>query len=129
MKEIITDQWQMLLPEEWFAEQEDETIIIMDEDEVSCVEITTLLPDAGSDTQTMLQSLVSENSCFKTALAEMDAYYHEQEDDGMFWREWFCDAEDFVLIVSHGCELENRGMDDSAVDEMLSTLLIMEDEA
>ena len=125
MQELTTDLWSMLLPEDWEAEQEGETISIVDEDEASIIEITPLVPEDGKGSQALLDELV-EGEAKKTTLAGLPALYREFEDDDMFWREWFCDAGTFVLVVSHGADISNRNMDDDAVDELLSTLLLVE---
>ncbi|HEY9034247.1 MAG TPA: hypothetical protein VIN71_09935 [Pseudomonadales bacterium] len=124
MKELNCDLWSMLLPAEWFAEQEDETVMIVDEDEASIIEITPLLAEQG-DSKALLASL--QDGKLSTSLAGLPALYSEFVEDEMFWREWFCDAGGFVLAISHGCDESNRGMDDAAVDEMLATLLINEE--
>ncbi|CAA0108287.1 Uncharacterised protein [BD1-7 clade bacterium] len=121
MKQITTDAWMMLLPEEWHAEQDDETIVITDEDEVSVIEISTLLPEKRVSVDELLQ-VMTEGRGHKTLLAELDALYSEFEEDDMYWREWFCKADNCVIAVSHGTDIDNRGMDDSTVDEILSTL-------
>lgn len=126
MLELTTDLWSILLPEEWEAEQDGETVIIVDEDEASIIEITPLLPDAGKTVEALLQEL-AEGETQKVTLAELPALYQEFEDDDMFWREWLCDAGKFVLVISHGADISNRNMDDDAVDELLSTLVLLEE--
>lgn len=123
MNELMTDHWSLLLPEEWQAEQEGETIIISDDDEVSIIEITTLVPDEGVTARQLLEAIAGTNRPAAT-LAEMDACYQEFEEDEVFWREWYCDAGDVVLAISHGCDVSNRHMDDAIVDEILSTLAL-----
>lgn len=123
MLELETDLWTILLPSEWQAEQDEETVVIFDEDEVSIIELTPLLPEKNSDADALLAGLIDPNMV-ETVLADMPAYYHELEDDEMFWREWYCHAGNFVLTVSHGTDSENQGLDDGSVNEILSTLLI-----
>lgn len=127
MNELQSDLWSLLLPEEWQAEQDEETIFIVDLDEVSIIEITPFMPEKGSSVAALLQELGSQ-SMRPAKLAELNAFYHEFEEDEMFWREWLCDAGKFVLTISHGTDSENKGMDDGSVDEILSTLLINEEE-
>src|SRR5690606_35502357 len=98
MNELMTDFWSILLPEEWQAEQEGETIIITDDDEVSIIEMTPLMPEDGVTAAALLKSIAG-NDYHKTALAELDAYYKEFEEDEIFWREWYCDAETFVIAI------------------------------
>jgi len=126
MNELNSDLWSILLPGEWQAEQDDETIFIVDDDEVSIIEITPLMPEQGSTVEALLDTLQAGKR--KTVmLADLTAYYLEFEEDDMHWREWLCDAGDFVLTVSHGTDVEHKGMDDGSVDEILSTLLIQTD--
>ena len=127
MQELTTDLWSLLLPEEWFAEQDGETILVVDEDEVSIIEITTLIPDKGVSVKKFIADSigVDAKSC---ELASLPAKYQEFEEDDMFWREWYCEAGKFILLVSHGTDSTNRHMDDGAVDEILSTLLLTEEE-
>jgi len=123
MNELSSDLWSILLPSEWQAEQDEETIFIVDDDEVSIIEITPLMPEAGSTVENLLATLQA-NKRKTVMLADLTAYYLEFEEDEMHWREWLCDAGDFVLTVSHGTDIEHKGMDDGSVDEILSTLLI-----
>lgn len=123
MRELSCDLWSVLLPTEWRAEQDEETILIIDEDNVSLIEITPLLPEPGGSVQSLLQSLHAE-TLQKTSLAGLDAWHHVFDEDDMHWREWFCDCGDFVLTVSHGVDVEHKDMDDAAIDEILSTLRI-----
>ena len=127
MNELMTDFWSLLLPEEWQAEQEDETIIITDNDEVSMIEMTPLMPEEGVSSAELLKSIVG-NDFHKTALAELDAYYREFEEDDVYWREWYCDAESFVIAIGHGTDISNKNMDDSSVDEILSTLALKKEQ-
>lgn len=127
MNELMTDYWSILLPEEWEAEQDGETIIIADEDEVSIIEITTLVPEEGMTSGELLKA-IGAGSTPGATLAGMDACYRELEEDEVFWREWYCDAGSVVLAISHGCDVSNKGMDDDIVDDILSTLALSLDE-
>lgn len=120
MKEVQTEHWSLQIGQEWFAIQDDETIVVSDEDEISSIELTTVQAEDLSVEQLLKELMPKEN--FKTTLSETVAWYSESEEDGLFWREWLCPQKNYVLIISHGCEVENKGMDDSAIDEILSTL-------
>lgn len=126
MKEVITDVWALQLPEEWFAQQEDETIVITDTDEVSVIEITTVKADNDAAVDQLLNDIAPKET-FQTTLSELEVVYYEMVEDGMFFREWLCPLDDVLLIISHGCDEENKGFDDSTVDEILSTLLILDE--
>ena len=120
---MITENFSILFPNEWQADQDEETIIITDQDEISILELTPLFPEKGSDISTLLDQLVDKDSK-KVKIADYASHYHEFEEDDMFWREWVCEGKDFLLMLSHGSDIENRNMDDAMVDEILSTLII-----
>lgn len=120
MTELNTEYWSLLLPEEWTAEEEEDTMIITDEDEASVIEISTLVPEEGVSVQELLDDL--SDGAEVTQLARMPARYQQMEEEGGFWREWYCDAGMALLIVTHGCDAANRHLDDAIVDEILATL-------
>lgn len=124
MDVLETDFWTIQLPNEWFAEQDDETIVISDEAQVSTIEITPVLADKTTSKEDILSDVVGQEA-FQTSLGEEPAFYQELVEDGAFWREWICELEQGVLIISHGMDEDNKGMDDSSVDEILSTLTII----
>ena len=127
MNELTTDLWALLLPTEWYAEQDEETIVITDSDEVSVIEISALYPEKKQTKEALLDDLLI-NEHFKTKLAEMNAIYQEFAEEDMYWREWFVDTGECYLAISHGCDADNKGMDDASVDEILSTLALKKSE-
>jgi hypothetical protein len=58
----------------------------------------------------------------------LNGYYYSYQDDGDALREWYLRGDDLLLLITYSCDLENAGMDDSAVDEILSTLFIKMDD-
>ena len=124
MDTLETDHWCIDLPPEWFAEQDDETIVISDESEVSTLELTPILTDDSVSKDAILADVIPANA-IKTVLAEQSAFYHELNEDGVFWREWVCELTHGVLLISHGMDEDNKGMDDAVVDEILSTLQLL----
>ena len=51
MQEIESDFWFIALPEQWQTEQEDESILIYDEDQLGCICLTNLESDGGKPTE------------------------------------------------------------------------------
>ena len=43
-------------------------------------------------------------------------------------REWWVVAGGSMLFMTYSCELENHAMDDAAVDQLLDTLMALEQE-
>lgn len=134
MRALETQWWIVELPEEWDAEQDDETIIVSDEDGVSEIAITTMQKEIGQvDVEELKQYSVDvekkHGDLSPVNIAEFEGFYisyHEQEDA---LREWYLRCDNLLVLITHSCDLENSGMDDSAVDQILSTLFIKNDES
>jgi hypothetical protein len=126
MHTVETDWWLLDLPEEWQAEQDDETIVITDEDGVGVLEITSLEPEEGDqrvDLQELAKQLVPEGLAGSAArLGDFDGLYFQYQEEGDAVREWVLQCDNRVLLVSYSCDLDDAGMDDSFVDEVLDTL-------
>src|SRR5690349_13880656 len=92
MHTVETDWWLLDLPEEWQAEQDDETIVITDEDGVGVLEITSLEPDNdGSrvDLQALAQQLVPDGLNGSAArLGDFEGLYFQYQEEGDAVREW-----------------------------------------
>lgn len=132
---IQTDFWEMQLPEEWDAEQDEETILVSDADGVSLIELTALARPGHANAEDALKELAQEllSQDIKPDPVKVGAFdgwvFHFSDDDGGSYREWYLFHSDFVLLVSHGSDSEHAGWDDDVVDEMLSTLTPVTDNA
>jgi hypothetical protein len=126
MHTVETDWWLLDLPEEWQAEQDDETIVITDEDGVGVLEITSLEADDDGqhvDLKSLAEQLVPEGLAGSAArLGDFEGLYFQYQEEGDAVREWVLQCDDRVLIVSYSCDIDDAGMDDSFVDEVLDTL-------
>ncbi len=129
MRIVETDWWTLALPEEWHADQDEESVIIIDIDEVSQIQITTVLKEEGTVSEEELRDFAEEliaegHEPNSVKLAGMDALAFAYEEDQEFWREWYVRHDNLVLLITHDCDLENQGMDDSLVDEILNSLQV-----
>lgn len=127
MRVVETDWWTLDLPEEWEAEQDDDAIVIIDADGVSCIELVTLLRESGAASETELRELAADliDAGVRPVATEVAGwrgllFVHDDEED--HWREWFLGRDGQVLLIAYHCLLEHAGMDDAAVDEILDTL-------
>jgi hypothetical protein len=132
MRALETQWWIIELPEEWDAEQDDETIIISDEDGVSEIAITTLEKADGLVDDNELKQYCHDveqeyGAGGKIQVADLDGFYFTYKDQGDVVREWYLRYESMLLLITYSCEDENAGMDDSAVDQILGTLFIKPD--
>jgi len=127
MRTVETDWWLLDLPDEWEAEQDDETIVIGDEDGVGALEITTLTREGSdadfNDIQALAQQIVPEGLTGHPAkLAGMPGLYFQYEEEGDAVREWLITDGEILLLISYSCDIENAGLDDGTVDDILDTL-------
>lgn len=134
MRTVETDWWLLDLPDEWEAEQDDETIVIGDEDGVGALELTTLTRESSdadfSDMQALAEQIVPEGLVgHPVKLAGMAGLYFQYEEEGDAVREWLISDGEILLLISYSCDIENAGLDDGTVDDILDTLGRKIDEA
>ena len=126
---LETEWWNLAVPPEWWAESEEESILVGDHDGVGCIEISTLHKDSGEFSEADINRIAreeAEQALEWTATSRGDfrgvmASYLEED---VAIREWYLANGAMLLFVTYSCDEENRGMDDAAVDEILDTLLL-----
>ncbi len=130
MNVLETDWWTLLVPPEWWAESEGESILVGDVDGVGCIEISTLHKKQGEFSADELRSIATEEtppgvqwrSVDCGDLSGLQAAFVE-EDSAI--REWYVARAGLLLFITYSCDEDNRGMDDAAVDEILDTLKVL----
>jgi hypothetical protein len=130
MNIVETECWTMALPPEWWAEAEGDSILVGDRDDVGCIEISTLHKDAGEFSSDDMQQMAKEFNAQGSELRKVDlgdfrglqSSYVEEESA---IREWYVASAGIALFITYSCELENQGMDDAAVNELLDTLMAL----
>jgi len=125
---IETDRWVMMLPPEWLAEEDEDTIVIADRDEVGCIEISTICKeqgDFGSEEVSALARSESPDVCAwqSATLGGFTGCYASFTEEQAAIREWYVASGSVLLFITYSCDQDNGGMDDAAVDEILATLL------
>lgn len=131
MNILETEWWTIAVPSEWWADQEEETILIGDRDDVGCIEITTLCKDKGNFYEAEVRGIADSDREVNVAwepvglngFEGLHGVYQEEESS---IREWYLSTGGLLLFVSYCCENENQGMDDAAVNEILDTLEVLE---
>ncbi|MEM1403314.1 MAG: hypothetical protein AAGG55_08290 [Pseudomonadota bacterium] len=123
MRVLEAGDWSLLLPEEWFAEQEDDAIIVGDRDGVGCLEISELRSERGHFTDDEVREIaeLGDEGSSVTAGSFTGLYASFREDDAAL-REWYLSVEGLMLYVTYSCDLDNQGLDDAVVDEIMGTL-------
>lgn len=128
MQVLETSNWSLILPPEWSAEQDDEGIVIGDRDEVGLIEISELRKESGAFADADLGQFTNAESVWTPQqLGSFKGLGSQGEEDGTALREWVVYAGDVLLYITYSCDLDNRGMDDAAVDELLETLRYSDD--
>lgn len=127
MNIVETDDWLLELPSEWQAEQDEDSIVIGDDDGVGCIEISSLYKDKGDFTAAEIESLLKDNAIAvsdEAVLGDFAGWYGQVHEDNAAIRQWAVACDNLLLFITYSCDEEHHGLDDAAVDELLSTLLI-----
>lgn len=127
---VETDCFIIDLPESWSVEQDEDCFIFNDPDKITCLEISAVRKQDGvveeGDLKVFSQDFLDQGlKPTPISIGDFYGFYFAMQEDDEVWREWILCAEDVVLLASHGAELEDKGLDDAIVDEMLSTLLVL----
>ena len=128
MRVLETGDWSLLLPDEWSADRDDDVIVIGDQDGVGVLELSELHKEKGVFNSADVETIASEGGALKDVQVGSfrGAYSSFLEDDAAL-REWYLYAEDLLLYITYSCDIDNRGLDDAIVDEILATLRFCRD--
>ena len=129
MNILETDHWCLMLPTEWHAENEDEIIRIVDQDDVGEIEITTLHKQSGNVMPAEIQDMALEESpevsqWIATNAGAFSGVSGHYTEDGAAVREWYLGSDSLLLYVTYVCDEDDAGLDDASVDELLGTLVV-----
>lgn len=127
MKLIETRCWSLPIGDEWQYEIDGDTVIISDADGVGSLELTVLEVEGDASDPGALDGLAAElvpgaEHPTPVQCGDWRGNYVSHVEDGAACRDWVLGCRQWVLLVSYTCALENRGMDDAAVDQMLAEL-------
>lgn len=131
MNVLETEWWTMAVPPEWWAESDDDTILVGDRDDVGCIEFSTLHKEDGPFDNQELESIARAESEQElewqaVTLGEFNGVMSAFEEEGAAIREWYVANGSLLLFITYSCDSENGGMDDPAVDELLDTLMLVQ---
>lgn len=127
---VETELWAMEIPEEWTALLEEDIVCISDPDEIGSLDVSALCKEEGEvsmdDLNAFAEELLQEGKHSEViAVGDISGLYFEYSAEGMHWREWFLrhdNKKDLLLFATYTCDLEQAGMDDVVIDQMLETL-------
>lgn len=131
MRQVIADCWAIDLPEEWQATQDEDCIILCDDDNVSTIEIVAMRKLSGEVTDDELaeyaEDLNAQNLPRKeVAVGDFDGFVYQYQDGEDWCRDWFLMFRDVFLFASYTCLVDDKDLDDAAVDTILDTLIYRE---
>ena len=134
MNVLETEWWSMAIPPEWWADSEEDSILVGDQDEVGCIEISTLHREEGEFDQEMVTEIAQTESeqpldWQPVKLGEFAGVSSSYVQDETAIREWYVSNGALLLFITYSCAEENRGMDNAAVDELLDTLMVVQEES
>lgn len=132
MNVLETEWWTLALPPEWWADSEEDSILVGDRDEVGCIEISTLRKDSGefeaAEVATIAEADAQEGVPWRAvSVGDFTGLIGSYAEEGVAVRQWCVAAGAMLLFITYSCEDENSGMDDSAVDQILDTLMLVEE--
>ena len=130
MNILETEWWTVAVPPEWWAESEEDSILIGDRDGVGCIQISTLRKDSGDFTDPEVEEMARAEADAgvewrRVTLGDFGGLSCNWQEQDSAIREWYLFRGGLLLYVTYSCEVENSGMDDAAVDELLDTLLVL----
>ena len=130
MNILETDWWSMALPPEWWAESEEDSILVGDRDDVGCLEFSTLHKEAGefeaAEVREIAESESEQQLAWKPlSLGDFKGVTSSFVEEGAAIREWFIANDALLLFITYSCDEDNGGMDDAAVNEILDTLMVV----
>ena len=129
---LETEWWSLLLPPEWAAEEdEDGVVVIGDSDGVGCIEISELRHPEGSFSERETRRFAEEQGMDPAwqacLLGRLRGVKRSLSEEGAAIREWCIASGPLLLYITYSCDDSNAGMDDAAVDDILSTLAVNPD--
>ena len=132
MNVVETEWWTLALPPEWWAESEEDSILVGDQDNVGCIEISTLHKEEGVFDRAAVQSIAQTQSeqpldWESVTLGEFAGVSSSYVQEETAVREWYVSHGALLLFITYSCAEENRDMADAAVDELLDTLMVLGD--
>jgi len=131
MNVLETEWWTMAIPPDWWAEAEEDSILVGDRDGVGCIEFSSLHKEEGEFSIAELESIARDESeqdleWKSVELGEFNGVMSSFLEEDAAIREWYVGNGGLLLFITYSCEEENGGMDDAAVDEILDTLMVVD---
>ena len=122
MNVLETEWWTVAVPPEWWAEADEDSILVGDRDDVGCIEISTLHKEGGDFHAEELRAIAdaeaeSELDWSDVRLGDFQGVTGAYMVEDAAIREWYVASGAMLLFITYRCDPDNRGMHDAPVDE------------
>lgn len=127
MKTFKTSWWSVKLPDGWRAESDEDCTTMTANPEIGALQISAARNGNGSATDEDLLEFAEDHikagaKLREVTLGMLSGFYIHYSDDEFYCREWWLRSGNSVVLVTYTTELEYRGQEDSAIDQILTTL-------
>ena len=128
MNVVETDYWCLMLPPEWSADEEEGSVLIIDQDGIGELAITTLVRKMDDTSTPQLAEIARAespevNAWAKAMFGEFSGVTGQFTEDDTVVQEWYLSHGVALLYCTYACDVEDAGMDMAAVEEILGTLV------
>ncbi|KAB7624305.1 hypothetical protein [Alkalilimnicola sp. S0819] len=126
MTELHGHDWKIDLPAHWEVEEDEDSTIIYEEDGVGALQISGLVAEQdvtdGDLREFAAEHLAAGARAEAVELGEFSGFTFSYTEDDEHWREWYLRTGPVALFVTYNCDLEDRGVEDEAMEQVLGTL-------
>jgi hypothetical protein len=119
--------WSVEVPPTWQASRDAVCTTLTAEPPVGALQISAARKMERKPTDADLRQIARQRSSAGTPLetvrlGDVTGFAVQYSKDGEHWREWYLRAGPTVLFVTYTCDERERGTEDAAVDQALSSL-------
>ena len=125
--EYSKGSWALTLPRTFSLQEEEGDVVTLASDNgFRALQISSYIKDAPvSDNDLFEVSEEMSNARHKlnvTTQGEFKGFATEATDDGNWFRSWFLRCNSTMLFATYVCDVDDRGVEDQLVEEVLSSL-------
>ena len=118
--------WSLLAPDDWMTQHDEECATLADPEGIGALQLSAAFKDTKVD-DADLRDLASEHLDAgaipaATTLGDFVGFEIAYCTDESAWRTWYLRNDQQALFVTYNCTIDNRGLHDQAVDEILQSL-------
>ncbi len=128
MTEIQGPDWNIDIPADWEADQDEDYLILYDPDGVGALNLSGMVTDAEV-TDADLREFAAEHleagaKIREVELGDFTGFTLNYREGDEYWQEWFLRSGPIALFVTYNCEYDDKGVEDEALEEILNSLRI-----